>query len=256
MYEKDIREQKINIVEMVHATGIAAHMSPAMAMLEIFNVLLRDVMNIEYGIDDERSDQLVLSNGHTALALYAVYEALGIVTKEEFYTYKKRNSRLGVHQDRHHTPGALISTGSLGHGFPNAVGVAYAWKLQGKTNRMFITVGDGELNEGSIWEGVIFAARMRLDNVCCIIDDNKSTEYMPNIIGKFHAFEWEVVEVDGHDEESLRKALLRRPMGRPYVVIADTVKGNGVRIFEENHAAWHEKAVSDEEYDVIMEDLR
>jgi transketolase len=256
MYEKDIREQKINIVEMVHTAGIAAHMSPAMAMLEIFNVLLRDVMNIENGIEDEGSDQLVLSNGHTALALYAVYETLGIITKEEFYTYKKRNSRLGVHQDRHHTPGTIISTGSLGHGLPNAVGMAYAWKLQGKTNRMFITVGDGELNEGSIWESVIFAARMKLDNVCCIIDDNKSTEYMPDILEKFRAFEWEAVEIDGHDEDSLRKALLKKPVGRPYVVIADTVKGHGVRMFEENHAAWHEKAVSDEDYVIIMEELR
>ncbi len=256
MYEKDIRAQKINIVEMVHTTRIAAHMSPAMAMLEVFNVLLRDVMRIENGLDDERSDQLVLSNGHTALALYAVYETLGIITREEFYTYKKRNSRLGVHQDRHHTPGTIISTGSLGHGLPNAVGVAYAWKLQGKTNRIFITVGDGELNEGSIWESVIFAARMKLDNVCCIIDDNKSTEYMPDVIGKFRAFEWETAEVDGHDEESLRNALSRHPAGRPYVVIADTVKGKGVRIFEENHAVWHEKTISDEEYALIMEDLR
>lgn len=256
MYEKDIREQKINIVEMVHATGIAAHMSPAMAMLEICNVLLRDVMNIENGIEDVGSDQLVLSNGHTALALYAVYETLGIITKEEFYTYKKRNSRLGVHQDRHHTPGTIISTGSLGHGLPNAVGVAYAWKLQKKANRMFITVGDGELNEGSIWESVIFAARMKLDNVCCIIDDNKSTEYMPDILGKFHAFGWETVEVDGHDEDTLREALLKQPEGKPYAVIADTVKGHGVRLFEENHAAWHEKAVSDEDYVMIMEELR
>lgn len=256
MYEKDIREQKINIVEMVHATGIAAHMSPAMAMLEICNVLLRDVMNIENGIEDVGSDQLVLSNGHTALALYAVYETLGIITKEEFYTYKKRNSRLGVHQDRHHTPGTIISTGSLGHGLPNAVGVAYAWKLQKKANRMFITVGDGELNEGSIWESVIFAARMKLDNVCCIIDDNKSTEYMPDIPGKFRAFGWEAVEVDGHDEDSLREALLKQPEGKPYAVIADTVKGHGVRLFEENHATWHEKAVSDEDYVMIMEELR
>ena len=121
---------------------------------------------------------------------------------------------------------------------------------------MFITVGDGELNEGSIWESVIFAARMKLDNVCCIIDDNKSTEYMPDILEKFRAFEWEAVEIDGHDEDSLRKALLKKPVGRPYVVIADTVKGHGVRMFEENHAAWHEKAVSDEDYVIIMEELR
>ncbi len=97
---------------------------------------------------------------------------------------------------------------------------------------------------------------MKLDNVCCIIDDNKSTEYMPDILGKFRAFEWEAVEIDGHDEDSLRKALSKQPVGRPYVVIADTVKGHGVRMFEENHAVWHEKAVSDEDYVIIMEELR
>ncbi len=256
MYEDDIREQKINIVEMVHATKIAAHMSPAMAVLEIFNVLLRDVMNIENGIDDERSDKLVLSNGHTALALYAVYLTLGIITKEDFYTYKQRNSRFGVHQDRHHTPGTLISTGSLGHGLPNAVGVAYAWKLQGKPNRIFVTVGDGELNEGSIWESVIFAARMKLDNICCIVDDNKSTEYMPDISGKFGAFKWATAEIDGHDEESLRRALSDRPEGRPYAVVANTVKGHGISLFERDHALWHEKSVSDDDYAIIMEELR
>lgn len=255
MYEKEIKEQKKNIVKMVHKRKIAAHMSPTMAMMEIFNVLLRDIMNIENGIDDEQSDKLVLSNGHTALALYAVYEDLGIISEEEFYTYKKKNSRFSVHQDRNHTPGAIVSTGSLGHGLPNAVGVAYAWKLQKKQNRIFVTVGDGELNEGSIWESLIFAARMKLDNVCCIIDDNKSTEYMPDIIGKFKSFGWNIVEVNGHDEDNLRKALCVRPKGKPYAVLADTVKGHGVKLFEENHAMWHEKAISDEDYSIIMEEL-
>lgn len=256
MYENDIKQQKRNIVEMVYANKIEAHMSPAMAMMEIFNVLLRDIMNIEHGIDDERSDKLVLSNGHTALALYAVYEALGIISKEDFYSYKKRDSKFGVHQDRNHTPGAIISTGSLGHGLPNAVGVAYAWKQQGKSNRIFVTVGDGELNEGSIWESLIFAARMKLDNICCIIDDNKSTDYMPDIEQKFRSFGWVVEHVDGHDEVALRGALNRRVSGAPYAVLADTVKGHGVRIFEENPAQWHEKGISDAEYAVIMEDLR
>ncbi len=255
MYERDIINQKKEIIKMVHENKIPAHISPALAMLEVFNVLLRDVMDIGNGIDDEASDKLVLSNGHTALGLYAVYLTIGFISKEEFYTYRKRNSRFGVHQDRNHTPGTLISTGSLGHGMPNAIGVAYAWKLQGKTNRIFITVGDGELNEGSIWESIIFAARMKLDNVCCIIDDNKSTEYMPNIIGKFRAFDWEAIEVNGHDEEELRTALSKRPVEKPYVVITDTVKGHGSRIFEENPAEWHEKTISDEEYKLIMEDL-
>lgn len=256
MYEEDIKKQKLNIVKMVHANQIEAHMSPAMAMMEIFNVLLRDVMDIENGIDDERSDKLVLSNGHTALALYAVYETLGIISEKEFYTYKKKDSCFGVHQDRLHTPGAIVSTGSLGHGLPNAVGIAYAWKLQGKKNHIFITVGDGELNEGSIWEGMIFAARMKLDNVCCIIDDNKSTEYMPDILGKFRAFDWNIVEVDGHDEDALREALLQRPIGKPYAVLANTVKGHGVAMFEKNHAMWHERRISDMDYTMIMEELR
>lgn len=256
MYEMDIKQQKRNIVNMVYMNKIEAHMSPTMAMMEIFNVLLRDVMNIENGVDAASSDKLVLSNGHTALALYAVYETLGIISEEEFYTYKKRNSRFAVHQDRHHTPGTIISAGSLGHGLPDAVGVAYAWKLQKKENRIFITVGDGELNEGSIWESIIFAARMRLDHVCCIIDDNKSTEYMPDILEKFEAFGWNAVEVNGHDEESLRKVLLQRPAGKPYAVIANTVKGHGIKLFEQNHAMWHEKGISGEEYSIIMEDLR
>ena len=108
MYEKEIEQQKRNIVEMVHANRIEAHLSPAMAMMEIFNVLLRDIMNIENGIDDERSDRLVLSNGHIALGLYAVYESIGILSKEEFYTFGKRDTRIAIHPDRHHTPGMVF----------------------------------------------------------------------------------------------------------------------------------------------------
>lgn len=255
MYEADIKKQKINIINMVYKNKIAAHLSPAMAVMELFNVLLRDIMDIEYGIDDERSDKLVLSNGHIALALYAVYVTIGFIDIEEFYTYKLRNSKLGVHQDRNKTPGALISTGSLGHGLPNAVGVAYAWKLQGKKNRIFVTLGDGELNEGTIWESLIFAARMKLDNICCIVDDNKSTEYMPDILKKFQMFGWFGMEVDGHNEVQLKKALSYKHTGKPYVVIADTIKGNGVSLFENNHAKWHEKSISDMEYKLIMGEL-
>ncbi len=256
MYELDVLNQKKLIVDMAYETQIPVHISPSFAMLEIFNVLLRDVMNTEKGIDDDESDKLVLSNGHVALALYAVYVTIGFVSREEFFTYKKKDSRLGVHQDRLNTPGAYISTGSLGHGLPNAVGVAYAWKLQNKQNRMFVTVGDGELNEGSIWESVIFAARMKLDNICVIIDDNKSTEYMPDIVAKFQSFGWEAVEVDGHDEESLRKTMSEKPYGKPYAVIANTIKGQGVSFVEENHAAWHEKTVTENDYKKMMKELR
>lgn len=253
MYEADILDQKRKIVKMVHDHKISAHISPAFAMMEALNVLLRDVMKIADGIDAESSDKLVLSNGHIALALYAVYETIGYITWEDFCTYKKKDSRFGVHQDRNHTPGAIISTGSLGHGLPNAVGIAYAWKLQGKTNRIFVTVGDGELNEGSIWEALIFAARMQLDNICVIVDDNKSTEYMPQIADKIKAFGWKTTEIDGHDEDSLREALLRTTIHVPYAVIINTVKGHGIDEIERNHGTWHEKTISDDDYDMIME---
>lgn len=255
MYELDILNQKRLIVEMAHEMKIPVHISPAFAMLEIFNVLLRDVMSTDKGIEDDSSDRLILSNGHVALGLYAVYETIGFISRDEFYTYKKKDSRLGVHQDRLHTPGAYISTGSLGHGLPNAVGVAYVWKIQGKSNRMFVTVGDGELNEGSIWESIIFASRMKLDNLCVIVVDNKSTEYMPDIVGKFVAFGCEAIEINGHDEESLRNILKKKPKDKPYVVVADTIKGHGVKFIEEKHAEWHEKVVSDDDYERIMEGL-
>jgi transketolase len=255
MYEEDIKQQKRNIINMVYDNKVEAHLSPAMAMMEIFNVLLRDIMKIEKGVDDRSSDKLVLSNGHTALALYAVYEMQGIISKEEFYTFSKRNTRIGIHPDRHYTPGMIISTGSLGHGLPNAIGVAYSWKLHGKKNRIFITVGDGELNEGSIWECVIFAGRMKLDNICCVIDDNKSTDYMPNIVEKFKAFDWDAIQIDGHDEESIRLALLKQSSGKPYVVVANTVKGHGISLFEEKPDLWHFKSISDEEYNIILKEL-
>lgn len=255
MYKEAIKKQKRDIIEMVHANKIEAHMSPSMAMMEIFNVLLREIMNIEKGIDDEDSDKLVLSNGHIALGLYAVYKDLGIISEEEFYTFSKRNTRLAIHPDRHHTPGMIVSTGSLGHGFPNAVGIAYAWKLQGKKNRIFVTIGDGELNEGSIWESMIFAARMKLDNICCIIDDNKSTDYMPNIVEKFRSFGWSVTEIDGHDENSIGNALRQHAKEKPYAVVADTVKGNGISLFEKDPDVWHFKGISDEEYTMILKEL-
>ena len=256
MYEEDIKNQKRKIIEMVYRNGIAAHISPSFAVMEIYNVLLRDVMDIKKGIESDESDKLVLSNGHTALALYAVYETIGFISWEDFCTYKLKDSRFGVHQDRNHTPGAIISTGSLGHGLPNAVGVAYAWKLQGKSNKIYVTIGDGELNEGSIWEALIFAARMRLDNICIIVDDNKSTEYMPNITSKMKAFGWKTVEIDGHDEYSLRQALLTPVQNEPYVIVADTVKGHGIGFIEKDHDLWHERKISDEEYGAIMEALK
>jgi transketolase len=257
MYEQNILEQKRKIIDLVYNGKYVAHLSPAMSLMEIINVLLKDIMHIEAGnLDDEKSDRLVISKGHGSLALYAVYEELGYISEEDFLSFKKMNSKLSVHPDRHKVPGVIVSTGSLGHGLPNAVGIAYAWKIKGKSNKMYVIVGDGELNEGSNWESIIFAARFKVDNLCCIVDNNRSADNMPNMEEKFKAFGWRACTVDGHNEEEIRKALKNIDGDSPYVIIANTIKGKGIKIMEEEHAKWHEKGISDDEYVLIMEDLK
>lgn len=251
MYEKSILEQKREIVEMVYNNGIEAHLSPAFAVLEILNVLLNEYVEC----DNMDGNELILSNGHVALGMYAIFYKLGIIDRDEFYTFSKRNTRLGVHPDRHYTPGTVASTGSLGHGFPIAVGIAYAWLIKKRTDTVYVMVGDGELNEGTIWESAIFAGRMKLSNVVCIVDDNNSTQYMPNIIKKFEAFDWDVTEIDGHSEDAIRDALEKKHGDKPLVIVAKTIKGNGVSMMERNHALWHHKNITKEEYVEIMREL-
>ncbi|NBH36282.1 transketolase [Clostridiaceae bacterium] len=255
MYERDIISQKRKIIQMVYESKREAHLSPAMSILEILNVLLREIMYVENGdLDHCDSDRLVISKGHASLALYALYEHLGYISKNDFYSFQKRNSKYGVHPDRHKVLGVSVSTGSLGHGLPNAVGIAYAWKLQKRKNRIYVIVGDGELNEGSNWESMIFASRFGLINICCIVDNNGSFDNMPQLDEKFRAFGWETTVMDGHDEDQIRKALSKRPKA-PYAIIANTVKGKGIGIMEKDHAGWHHKGISEEDYQNIMGDL-
>lgn len=256
MHEQSILKQKREIIDLVYKSKMEAHLSSAMSLMEIMNVLFKDVMHIEKkDLDNEKSDRLVLSKGHGALALYAIYKEEGYISEEEFYTYKKRGSKYGVHPDRHKVPGVMVSTGSLGHGLPNAVGIAYIWKMKKKSNRMFVIVGDGELNEGSNWEAIIFAARHKIDNLCCIVDNNNSADNMPDIDKKFRAFGWDTCTVNGHNEEQLRKAMLCTP-NVPYVIIANTIKGKGIRVMEKEHEKWHHKNITDDEYLSIMEEMQ
>lgn len=256
MYENEIIEQKRKVIDMVYRSKREAHLSPVMSVFEILNVLLREVMHLENGeLDHEESDRLVLSKGHASLALYSVYVQMGYMTEIEFASFQQKDSRYGVHPDRHKVPGVVVSTGSLGHGLPNAVGIAYAWKIQKKTNRIYVIVGDGELNEGSNWEAMLFASRVSLDNICCIVDNNGSVDNMQGIAQKFQSFGWETKTINGHDEEQIRDAFNVKRGEKPYAIIADTIKGKGIALMERNHAEWHHKGISQEEYTLIMEDL-
>ena len=198
--------------------------------------------------DDPDRDRFVLSKGHCAPALYAALALKGFFPEEDLKTLRKVDSYLEGHPSARTVPGVDISTGSLGQGISNAVGLAIAGKLDKKDYRVYTVLGDGECEEGEVWEAAMCAAHYKLDNLCAIVDanglqiDGPVEEVMnPNPIGdKFRAFGWNTVEADGHDFESIDAALkaAKAEKGRPTAVIARTVKGKGVS-FMENKASWH-----------------
>lgn len=257
MNEPEIKKLKRIIIDTAYKAG-EGHIASAFSILDIMYVLMHEVMNIDtQNLSSEQNDKLVISKGHAAIGLYAVLADMGYFPMEELEQFGKWDSRLGGHPDRNKVPGVSISTGSLGHGLPNAVGLAYGLKLKGFDTKVYVIVGDGEINEGSIWEAALLAAQFQLDNLCCIVDNNHSIERAVNlgdIKWKFSAFGWETSAVNGHDHLGLRDVLSRKTAG-PHAVIASTIKGQGCRMMEENPPLWHHKSPTDEEYRILMEEL-
>jgi transketolase len=213
--------------------------------------------------DSPERDRFVLSKGHAALALYAALALGGRIPMAELDTYCGTDSRLGVHSE-HVVPGIDFSTGSLGQGLTMATGAALAARLQGSPRRVYCLVSDAESNEGSIWEAVMFAAHHRLANLTVIVDSNRQQALghtrdvidMHPATGRWQAFGWEAVEVDGHDAGAVQAAIQGFDMaeGRPHVVIADTVCGKGVG-YMERQVKWHYWPMSDEEFSVAMREI-
>lgn len=252
---EDILEQKREIIDLVYHSGKEAHLSSAMSVLEIINILLREKMFLKSGdVSAPGSDKLVLSKGHAALALYVVYLKMGILSKQELQTYQEYNSRLGVHPDRHKVPGVEVSTGSLGHGLPVATGIAYGWRLQNKKNKVYVVVGDSELCEGTNWEALLVASELKLDNLVCVVDNNHTSENLDRIAERFHSFGWETCEANGHNLNDLRAAF-RDNVSKPYAVIADTIKGHGFALMEQEPQEWHHKRISESEYAQFWREL-
>lgn len=250
-----MKKQRRNIVEVAYRAR-QGHLSSSMSVLELLNVLYKEVMNFDpTKPDDKMNDCLILSKGHAALAQYAVLLDLGCITEKEFFSYSKFDSILGEHPDRNKVPGVCVSTGSLGHGFPNAVGLAAGFAAQNMPNRTYVVIGDGEANEGSIWEAAAAAALLQLHRLTCIADDNQSASHMPELGAKFASFGWDVVEIDGNDLEQVRHAL-ERPHTKPLFVWAHTVKGYGCRLMERDPEGWHHRIVTDSEYQELMEELQ
>ena len=235
------------IVQMAYGAG-EGHIPSALSILDIVWVLYNKVMTLD--------DRFVLSKGHGALALYVVLAEKGIISQEQLKSYLKLNGELGGHPDRNKVPGVLCSTGSLGHGLPQAVGIALAKKIKGEPGRVFCLVGDGECNEGSIWEACLLAKQHKLNNLVVIVDYNRSTDRavdMASLHEKFWAFGFFPPDINGHNHDQIVRVMAYNPEKRPTAVIANTIKGYGCKRMED--PAWHHRAPNEIELAEIMKEL-
>ena len=231
--------------------GARGHIGSTMSLIEILRVLYDDVMTVNPR--DPRMptrDRLILSKGHGCIALYVMLADKGFVPTAELSTFCRYDSILGGHPEFGHVPGVEASTGSLGHGLAIGVGMAYAARLSSSAHRVFVVLGDGELDEGSVWESALAAGHHKLANLTIVVDYNKLQSFGPvseiwdlePLAAKWQAFGFDCVEVDGHDVEQLRAALALPGKGaKPRAIIAHTVKGRGIP-FAEANPAWHHKA--------------
>jgi transketolase len=243
--EEHARAIRIRSLQMVTRAG-ASHIGSALSIVDILAVLYLAVIRSAVDPDSSIRDRCILSKGHAVVSLYATLCEIGVLSEEEIRGYGEASSRLMAHAS-HKVPGIEFSTGSLGHGLPFAVGKALAAKMRGEDWRCFVLMSDGELDEGSNWEALLFAAHHKLDNVTAIIDANglqsldtvEKTLNLEPIDSKLTAFGCEVSEVDGHSIAALYNSLTKKTKG-PHVVVARTTKGKGVS-FMENQVEWHYK---------------
>ena len=246
------------IILRAAAAAREGHVASAFSILDLLWVLYGRVLRFDAQQPRwEGRDRFILSKGHASLGLYAVLAHHGFFPFEELQTFAGFTSRLGGHPDCNKVPGVEASTGSLGHGLPMAAGVAYGLKLKQSSARVFCVAGDGEANEGTIWEAALLGAHHRLDNLCCLLDYNHSGDralLTGDLAAKFAAFGWHTAAVDGHDHEAIFRALTQPSEGRPRMIVATTIKGKGCPPMEGN-PAWHHKAPSAEELDGILAQL-
>ncbi len=251
---------RLTIAEMVRRAG-EGHIPSSFSIVDIVEHLYAEVLR--YDAADpawDGRDYFVLSKGHGCAALYVVLHKHGFLSDEDLLQYGQPGGILGGHPDMTRVPGAEASTGSLGHGFPTAVGIALGLRIKGQTNRVFSVLGDGECHEGTIWESANTAANLQLGNLCAVVDWNGSArQLMPvdDLPAKWAAFGWSVEEVDGHSLPELKKVFQSIEMqstGQPTAILARTIKGKGVT-FTEGHGQWHHRIPSDDEMAAIREEL-
>ena len=255
-----IRKGALNMVHKARSS----HIGGGLSIADILAVLYGSVLRVDPARPDwSERDRFILSKGHAAAAMYAVLAERGFFPKEWCDTYCQDGSRLTGHVS-HHVPGIEVSTGSLGHGLPLGCGMALAAKADGKDYRVFVLMSDGEMDEGSNWESILFAPHHRLDNLVAIIDCNglqgfgrtRDVLNIEPLADKWRACNWAVRQIDGHDYATIEMTLAGVPFepGRPSVVIAKTVKGKGVS-FMEDQIAWHYRSPNPEELKRALDEV-
>ncbi|MGB9755835.1 MAG: transketolase [Desulfurella sp.] len=245
----DVSKQLRKYIIMMNCYAGSGHPGGSLSSADIIAYLFEKELN--FSVENQNNinrDRFVLSKGHACLALYAVLAYKGFFSVEEFKSLRKVGGMLQGHPDRLKTPGVEFNSGSLGQGFSFAIGCALGAKLKNLSYRTYALLGDGELNEGQVWEGAMFASHYRLDNLVAIVDYNKlqSDDFCSNITSieplrdKFVAFGWEAIEIDGHNFEQIENAfgLAKNTKNKPFIIIAHTIKGKGVS-FMENNPKWH-----------------
>lgn len=245
--------------------GGSSHIGAILSMTDIVAVLYGGVLRVDPANPKwPDRDRFILSKGHAGAGVYAALAERGFMTLEKLATHYQDGSDLSGHVSHKGIPGVELSTGSLGHGLSVGAGMAYGAKLDGRQHRVVVLLSDGECDEGSNWEAILFAAHHRLDNLLAVVDYNKIQSLRPvaetlalePFADKWRSFGWSVAECDGHDHEALAAAFARVPFedGRPSVVIAHTVKGKGVS-FMEHSVLWHYRTARGEEFDAAWREL-
>lgn len=262
---KIANDVRIGIIDAVYSAK-SGHPGGSLSVADILTYLYFEEMNIDPANPKaEDRDRLVLSKGHTSPALYSVLAHRGYFPVDDLKTFRKSSSYLQGHPDLKKTPGVDMTTGSLGQGVSAACGMALAAKLDGSERRVWAVVGDGESEEGQVWESAMFASHYKLDNLCYILDwnglqiDGPITEVMnpTPYREKFEAFGFNVIDADAHDFGSIDEAVkaAKACKGKPSVIIAKSTKGKGVS-FMENQVSWHGAAPNEEQYNAAMAELK
>lgn len=253
----DAKNIRRSILDMAYS-GSTVHIGCAFSIVELLSVLYRNHLKIDPNLPDSpMRDYMVLSKGHGVMAQYACLQELGILSGDDLSNYFKNGTRLKGLADTH-VPGIEVTSGTLGHGMSVGVGLALAAKLNTTSQYSYVLVGDGELNEGAIWEAALFAAQFKLDNLILIVDENgyqamgSTDEVMSlgSISEKFQAFGFDSISIDGHDEQVIDTAYIQMKTlqnGKPKCIVANTVKGKGVSFMEHNNT-WHYTRLSEDLY--------